>query len=63
MKISSDLMYCLYQKAERALFFIRTFDAFVNIRESSPYLTGSTLRLRYRAQPVNAVSGNSRCLL
>jgi hypothetical protein len=29
----------------------------------SPYLTGNTLRLRYRAQPVNAVWGNSRCLL
>jgi hypothetical protein len=28
-----------------------------------PYLTGDTSRLRYRAQPVNAVWGNSRCLL
>jgi hypothetical protein len=28
----------------------------------SPYLTGNTLRLHYRAQPVNAVWGNSRCL-
>jgi hypothetical protein len=28
-----------------------------------PYLTGNTLRHRYRAQPVNAVWGNSRCLL
>jgi hypothetical protein len=27
----------------------------------SLYLTGNTLRLRYRAQPVNAVWGNSRC--
>jgi hypothetical protein len=26
------------------------------------YLTGDTSRLRYRAQPVNAVWGNSRCL-
>jgi hypothetical protein len=26
-------------------------------------LTGNTLRLRYKAQPVNAVWGNSRCLL
>jgi hypothetical protein len=25
----------------------------------SPYLTGNTLRLRYRAQPVNGVWGNS----
>jgi hypothetical protein len=29
----------------------------------SPYLTGNTLRLRYRDQQVNAVWGNSRCLL
>jgi hypothetical protein len=29
----------------------------------SLYLTGNTLRLRYRTQPVNAVWGNSRCLL
>jgi hypothetical protein len=34
-----------------------------NIGSFSPYLTGHTLRLRYRAQPVNAVWGNSRCLL
>jgi hypothetical protein len=29
----------------------------------SSYLTGNTLRLRYRAQPVGAIWGNSRCLL
>jgi hypothetical protein len=29
----------------------------------SPYLKGHTSRLRYRVQPVNAVWGNSRCLL
>jgi hypothetical protein len=34
-----------------------------NIYKSSPYLTGNTLRLRYKAQPVNAVWGNSSCLL
>jgi hypothetical protein len=34
-----------------------------NIYKSSLYLTGSTLRLGYKAQPVNAVWGNSRCLL
>jgi hypothetical protein len=28
-----------------------------------PYLTGNTSHVRYRAQPVNAVGGNSRCLL
>jgi hypothetical protein len=31
--------------------------------QSSPYLTGNTLRLRYRDQPVNVVYGNSLCLL
>jgi hypothetical protein len=36
---------------------------FCNIYKSSSYLTGNTLRLRYKAQPVNAVQGNSRCLL
>jgi hypothetical protein len=34
-----------------------------NIYKFSPYLTGNTSRLRYKAQPVNAVWGNSRCLL
>jgi hypothetical protein len=34
-----------------------------DIYKLSPYLTGNTLRLRYKAQPVNAVWGNSRCLL
>jgi hypothetical protein len=29
----------------------------------SSYLTGNTSRLRYKAQPVNAVWGNSHCLL
>jgi hypothetical protein len=29
----------------------------------SSYLTGDTLYIRYRTQPVNAVYGNSRCLL
>jgi hypothetical protein len=33
------------------------------INKCSPYLTGDISRLRYRAQPVNAVWGNSRCLL
>jgi hypothetical protein len=31
--------------------------------ESSSYLTGNTLHLCYKAQPVNAVWGNNRCLL
>jgi hypothetical protein len=33
------------------------------IYKFSSYLTGNTLRLHYKAQPVNAVWGNSRCLL
>jgi hypothetical protein len=28
---------------------------FCNIYKFSPYLTGNTLRLRYKAQPINAV--------
>jgi hypothetical protein len=35
----------------------------VMLRRVSLYLTGDTSLLRYRAQPVNAVWGNSRCLL
>jgi hypothetical protein len=31
--------------------------------EFSSYLTGNTLRLHYKAQPVNAVKGKKRCLL
>jgi hypothetical protein len=34
-----------------------------NIYKSSSYLTGNTSRLHYKAKPVNAVWGNSRCLL
>jgi hypothetical protein len=34
-----------------------------NIYKFSSYLTGNTSRLHYKAQPVNAVCGNSRCLL
>jgi hypothetical protein len=34
-----------------------------NIQIFSLYLTGITSRLSYKAQPVNAVWGNSRCLL
>jgi predicted RNA-binding protein len=34
-----------------------------DIYKLSSYLTGNTLLLRYKAQPVNAVWGNSRCLL
>jgi hypothetical protein len=34
-----------------------------NIYKSRPYVTGNTLRLHYREQPVHAVLGNSLCLL
>jgi hypothetical protein len=34
-----------------------------DIYKLSSYLTGDTWRLRYKAQPVNVVWGNSRCLL
>jgi hypothetical protein len=33
------------------------------IYKLSSYLTGNTSRLRYKAKPVNAVWGNSRCFL
>jgi hypothetical protein len=32
-------------------------------RMQSLYLTGNTLRLHYKAEPVNAVCGNSHCIL
>jgi hypothetical protein len=35
---------------------------FSNINKSNSFLTGNTSQIRYRAQPVNAVWGNSRCL-
>jgi hypothetical protein len=34
-----------------------------NIYKFSSYLTGNTLRLHYKAQPVNAVWGKNRRLL
>jgi hypothetical protein len=34
-----------------------------NVYKFCLHLTGNTLRLHYKAQPVNAVWGNSRCLL
>jgi hypothetical protein len=42
---------------------LRTEFLYNYIYKFSPYLTGNTLRLRYKAQPVNAVWRNSRCLL
>jgi hypothetical protein len=42
---------------------VRTSQEPYGTHRYSPYLTGNTLHLRYRAQPVNAVWGNSRCLL
>jgi hypothetical protein len=36
---------------------------FCNIYKFSPYLTGNTLRLRHKCQPVNSVQGNTRCML
>jgi hypothetical protein len=34
-----------------------------DVYELRSYLTGNTLCLRYKAQPVNSVRGNGRCLL
>jgi hypothetical protein len=43
--------------------YIYTVWAECSIYKFSSYLTGNTLRLRYKAQPVNAVQENNRCLL
>jgi hypothetical protein len=47
---------------KQSLFIVRTIRNTQIHCASSPYLTGNTLRLRYGAQSVNAVWGNSRCL-
>jgi hypothetical protein len=49
--------------ALRAIIPLKTEFLLNNTYKFSPYLTGNTLRLHYKAQPVNAVWGNSRCLL
>jgi hypothetical protein len=36
---------------------------YIYIKELSPYLTGNTLGLRYKARQVNAVWGNNRYVL
>jgi hypothetical protein len=49
------------QQGNQAIPLLRDFYPYTYVFSS--YLTGDTLRFRYRAQPVNAVWGNSRCLL
>jgi hypothetical protein len=44
-------------------FFLKTEFFLNNTYRISSYLTENTLRLRYKAQQVNAVWGKSRCLL
>jgi hypothetical protein len=44
------------------LFIVRTIRNTQIHCVGSSYLTGNTLSLRYRAQQVNAIWGNSRCL-
>jgi hypothetical protein len=48
---------------KQSLFVVRTVRNTQMHCVGSPYLTGNTSRFRYRVQPVNAVWGNSRCLL
>jgi hypothetical protein len=42
---------------------VAVYSEHTDIYKLGSYLTVNTLRLRYKAQPVNAVWGNSRCLL
>jgi hypothetical protein len=48
---------------ERVAVYCETHKEHTDTYKLSSYLTGNTLRLRYKAQPVNAVWKNSRCLL
>jgi hypothetical protein len=48
---------------ETPLFIVRTVRNTQIHSVGSQYLTGNTLILRYRTQPINAVWENSRCLL
>jgi hypothetical protein len=45
------------------MLFGETVAVYCGTHRYSSYLTGNTLRLHYKAQPVNAVWENSRCLL
>jgi hypothetical protein len=66
VRTSQETHYISATKPNRLMLFEETVVVyFKNHTEhtDSSYLTGNTLRLRYSAQPVNALWGNSRCLL
>jgi hypothetical protein len=48
---------------ETVAVYCENYTEHTDIYKLSSYLTGNTLRLRYKVQPVNAVWGKSRCLL
>jgi hypothetical protein len=62
VRTSQETHYVSATEPNRLMLFGETVAVYCENRYS-PYLTGNTLRLRYTAQPVNAVWGNSRCLL
>jgi hypothetical protein len=68
VRTSQETHYVSATKPIRLILFGETVAVYcenhtenTDIYKLSPYLTGNTLRLRYKAQPVNAVWGNSRC--
>jgi hypothetical protein len=67
---TSQETYLSATKTKRLMLFGETVPVYcenhtkhTDIYKLSSYLTGNTLLLRYKAQPVNAVWGNSHCLL
>jgi hypothetical protein len=69
VRTSQETHYVTVTKPKRIMLFgeqslytvraVRTHDKYA----LSPYLTRNSLHRRYRHQPINAVRGNSRCLL
>jgi hypothetical protein len=60
---SQETHYVSTTEPNRLMLFGETVAVNCESHGSSPYLTGNTLRFHYRDQAVNAVWGNSRCLL
>jgi hypothetical protein len=63
VRTSQETYYVSATEPNRLMLFGETVAVNCENHGSSPYLTGNTLRLRNRAQQVNAVRGNSRCFL
>jgi hypothetical protein len=65
-RTSQETHYFYATEYKRLKLFEETLAVYCTIWNTyiySSYLTGNTLRLCYKAQPVNAVWGNSRCSL